>query len=137
MCLHTSHQTKRCTCCGTTVPYIHQEILPKTLPYINQVITKKRFIFDSPLNFSTFRTEIFTTYLQRTCKCTPNQPFFVNVLQQLLSLFYFTEFWIGQSIRGILTNKRKIKCWHLIRNTVSTNHVKLRIVERGIANQPF
>ena len=43
-----------------------------------------------PAQFCTFRTAIFTTYLKRTFKCTPNHPFFVFVFSHLVTFKSFT-----------------------------------------------
>ena len=59
----------------------HQDNTKSTTPYTwyksSNYGGKKTVYRRCPTQFCTFRTEIFTTSLKRTCKCTPNHPSFV------------------------------------------------------------
>ena len=95
-----------------------------TIPYLNQVITKKRVYLRCPAQFCTFWNEIFTMYLKRTCKCTPSHPFFVFVFSHVIVTisFFFTYLWIGHTCTSLEKKKTerdgilKVRC---IRNIVT------------------
>ena len=77
---------------------------------------------------------IFTTYLKRTCNCTPKHPFvpfvfcfFFHASFKVI-FFFFTDLWKKKRAR----KGWHLKCW-LVQEHHVKNHLKMRIIERDIA----
>ena len=72
-----------------------RDITRNAVAYINQEL-KKTVYLRFPAHFSTFRTEIFTTYSKITCKCTPNHSVDALVFsRQVWSRFVFHGIFIS------------------------------------------
>ena len=113
-----------------------------TIPYINQVITEKTVYLRCPAQFCTLRTAIFTTYLKRMCKCTPNHTFFFCFFT-LNSYGHFFFLRVCGSViypwkkkKGILVASQRL-VGTKERVKIRTRYQVPGIVERGIADQPF